>query len=488
MRQVGLASYRERVSRAAGTLVSNQGFDGGWGLTLTSVSSIVNTSESLAVLRSAQMAGEPVQRALAFVATAIEEHCRPRRQGGRGENTRFVCFGLLGLTTYPEFFHQQNLTEAASWCVNWLEQHRVEHGWPEVVGIDDASLHQTALALIALSRFRDLLRALAPEPQLISRNDRPSLIDRVATLIQHGLSGLLYHRRRGGSWGWRTYVSTESSPSKTSLSLIAVASAASSTPGFQQHVISRDAPRQVGGANGEPQSRTLAEVIAEAGAWLLTNHRRWESFIEDDKDVQGTTWQHMAYALSTRAALVAGASPYDPKLSNAWKLMDGLWDSERGMWGEPGGSGNLATIRATYYTVEAFEAARERVSESGMSERPLNVGDLSSEGNSPEILSLVLDPTYSRINMTTSTGDISVQLPERLFELARVLRDAGLGGCTVTDIASSLGVAEASVAKYIQRFNRTVAASAGDAPTRTVLSCRTDAGSGYRFGFCDGAG
>src|SRR5699024_11871389 len=127
MRQVGLASYRERVSRAAGTLVSNQGFDGGWGLTLTSVSSIVNTSESLAVLRSAQMAGEPVQRALAFVATAIEEHCRPRRQGGRGENTRFVCFGILGLNTYPEFFLPKNITAAESRSEYWMEYYRVVH-------------------------------------------------------------------------------------------------------------------------------------------------------------------------------------------------------------------------------------------------------------------------------------------------------------------------------------------------------------------------
>ncbi|MEV6818521.1 hypothetical protein AB0M72_07170 [Nocardiopsis dassonvillei] len=482
MRQVGLASYRERVSCAAGTLISNQGFDGGWGLTLTSVSSIVNTSEVLAVLRSAQVAGEPVRRALFFLAAAIKEHCRPRRQGGRGENTRFVCFGLMGLTTYPEFFHHPGLVESASWCVNWLERHRVEHGWPEIAGIDDTSIHQTALAVVALSRLRDLLQTLAPEPHLTAGDSRSPLVDRIALLVQHGLSGLLYHRRRGGSWGWRTYVSTESSPSKTSLCLIAVDAATSSVPGVQRHLIRRDDPRDVGGVNEETQRRTSSEVIAEAGAWLLANYRQWESFIEDDKDVQGTAWQHMAYALSTRAVLVAGASPYDPRLAGAWKLMDSLWDSESGMWGEPGGSGQLATIRATYYTVGAFEAARERVNESGMSEQPLDAGDLSVNGNSTAVLSFVLDRTHSRIDLTTLTGAVSVQLPERLFELACVLQAAGPGGCAVTDIASSLGVAESSVAKYVQRFNRTVAARGEDAPTRTVLACRIDRASGYRFG------
>lgn len=482
MRQIGLASYRDRVSRAAETLITNQGFDGGWGLTLTSVSSVVNTSEVLSVLRGAQVAGEPVRRALSFISFAVKDHCRPRREGGRGENTRFVCFGLLGLTAYPEFFHQCGLAAPVTWCVNWLERHRVEHGWPEVAGINDASLHQTALAVDALSRLRNLLQSLAPEPQLTTSDGRSPLIDRVTLLIEHGLSGLLYHRRHGGSWGWRTYVSTESSPSKTSLCLIATAAATSDMPGNQNHLIRRDDWRDVGGANGESRWLPPSEVIERAGSWLLANHRLWESFIEDDKDVQGTAWQHMAYALGTRAVLVAGASPYDSRLAEAWRFMDGLWDPESGMWGEPGGSGRLATIRATYHTVGAFEAARERVSESGMSERPLDAGALSIKENSTSVLSLSLDHAHSRIDLTTSTGVLSVQLPERLFELARVLQGAGMGGCAVKGIASSLGVAESSVAKYVQRFNRTVASGGKAAPPRTILACRTAEGSGYRFG------
>jgi hypothetical protein len=125
MRQIGLGSYRKRVSQAAETLLEHQGFDGGWGLTLTSVSSIVNTCEALTVLRAADVAGKPVRDALGFLSAAVEEHCRPRQKGGRGEHTRFVCFGLDGLRGYPQFFTQPGIAGAAVWCVDWLERYRV---------------------------------------------------------------------------------------------------------------------------------------------------------------------------------------------------------------------------------------------------------------------------------------------------------------------------------------------------------------------------
>ena len=54
----GFASFEVRAGQAARTLLRNQGYDGGWGLTLTSVSSIVNTSEVLPVLRAAGIAGD----------------------------------------------------------------------------------------------------------------------------------------------------------------------------------------------------------------------------------------------------------------------------------------------------------------------------------------------------------------------------------------------------------------------------------------------
>ncbi|MGW6454732.1 hypothetical protein ACWF94_02190 [Streptomyces sp. NPDC055078] len=95
--RVGLAAFEARAGEAARTLLHNQGYDGGWGLTLTSVSSIVNTSEVLPILRAAGIAGQPVRQALDFLTGAIVEHCRPRHKGGRGEHTRFIAFGLAGL-------------------------------------------------------------------------------------------------------------------------------------------------------------------------------------------------------------------------------------------------------------------------------------------------------------------------------------------------------------------------------------------------------
>ncbi|WP_416483432.1 hypothetical protein [Streptomyces sp. CL12] len=126
------------------------------------MSSIVNTSEVLSVLRVAGIAGQPVRRALGFLTGAIPQHCRPRHKGGRGEHTRFVAFGLAGLLSHPRFFHQEGVAEAVAWCVGWFADHRVDHGWPEVLGLDDTSLHQTASTVRGLAQLRDILHELGP--------------------------------------------------------------------------------------------------------------------------------------------------------------------------------------------------------------------------------------------------------------------------------------------------------------------------------------
>ncbi|MFE4640546.1 hypothetical protein [Streptomyces sp. NPDC056730] len=151
------------------------------------------------------------------------------------------------------------------------------------------------------------------------------------------------------AWGWRTYIDTDPSPSKTALCLLALSTVCSGTgPGGEPAY--RDGPREAGGVHGPVQRKRLSDVVAEAGQWLLHNHHRWEEFVEDDKDVQGTAWEHMAYALCTQATIRAGASPRDPRLAKAWKLMNDLWDPEAALWNEPGASGKRATIRAAYYT------------------------------------------------------------------------------------------------------------------------------------------
>lgn len=480
MRQIGLASYANRLSRTAERLLAQQGHDGGWGLTLTSVSSIVNTSEVLAVLRSAGVGGKPVRDAVGYLAGVIGDHCRPRQRGGRGENARFVCFGLNGLIEYAQFFRQPGVPEAVTWCVGWLERHQVEHGWPEVAGIDDTSLHQTALAVIALTRLRQTLTELGTGLMLADGVDTTALLIRVDPLIAHGLSGLLYHRRSSGAWGWRTYVDTAPSPSKTSLCLLAAAGAAGRLTAAHTIDPDRNFAVEVGGVDGKPQTTRLSEVVAKAGQWLLANHQRWETFVEDDKDVQGTAWEHMAYALGVQAVLRAGGTPYDPRLAKAWRLMNDLWDSETGLWGEPGSSGRRVTIRAAYSTVCAYEEARLRVSEMGMAEQP-HLGTAGPGIDSPEleIHSIRLDEGDRRIHLATGETTVICELSERLFMLAQLLATRPI--LTVSEIAAALQVAESSVAKYVQRLNRAVAEACDGVSARLIMACKTPYGSGYRL-------
>ncbi|MFI5804460.1 hypothetical protein [Streptomyces sp. NPDC051561] len=476
---VGLAAFETRAGEAARTLLHNQGYDGGWGLTLTSVSSIVNTSEVLPILRAAGIAGQPVRQGLDFLTGAIPEHSRPRPKGGRGEHTRFIAFGLAGLLSHPRFFHHHGVAEAAAWCVRWLEEHQVDHGWPEVLGLDDTSLHQTALVVHRLAGLRDALHDFGPGLLLPGGVETSSLLERVVPLIDHGIHGLLYHRRPSGAWGWRTYIDTDPSPSKTALCLLALSAVCSGTgPGGEPAY--RDGPREAGGVHGPVQRKRLSDVVVEAGQWLLHNHHRWEEFVEDDKDVQGTAWEHMAYALCTQAVIRAGASPRDPRLAKAWTLMNALWDPEAGLWNEPGASGKRATIRAAYYTVSAYEEAMRRLARMNLSDTaPEEASEVSAE---MAIVRVALGPGRAVILGTRgSEGNVVCELSERLFDVVKVVYEAPEDGVSTARIAAQLYVAQSSVPKYVQRLNQAVTAAFGGAPARLLLASRVDGASGYRL-------
>jgi hypothetical protein len=480
MRQTGLGAYGKRVSRAARTLLENQGFDGGWGLTLTSVSSIVNTTEALAVLRAAGIAGKPVRDALSFLADSAEDHCRPRQKGGRGENTRFVCFALSGLVSYPQFFAQPGIADACAWCVDWLGAHQLDQGWPEVAGVDDVSLHQTARAVLALSGLRKVLSDLGPGFVIHSGTNTSVLLDRVEPLIAHGVRGLLYHRRNSGAWGWRTYVDTAPSPSKTALCLMAVAGSAGSLRAGDPFASSRDVLLESGGVSGDVVMRRPSQVVAEAADWLLRNHQRWENFVEDDKDVQGTAWEHMAYALGVQSVLRAGGNPHDQRLAPAWRLMDGLWDGETGLWNEPGASGERATIRAAFHAVCAYEEARARVAQIGMAEgmtasqvQDADPGTAHLQPQSMELLAV-----RHELKVSTRDAVATFPLPERLFEAAALLHQAP-DGLAVSEIAAALHVSPSSVAKYVQRLNQAASGAFGGAGVRLVVPWPPGRGSGY---------
>ncbi|MVO86673.1 hypothetical protein GPA10_18395 [Streptomyces sp. p1417] len=477
--QAGFAAFEGRAGQAAWTLLRNQGHDGGWGLTLTSVSSIVNTSEVLHVLRAAGIAGQPVRRGLDFLTGAIPEHSRPRPKGGRGEHTRFIAFGLSGLLSHPRFLHHSGVAEAAAWCVGWLEDHQVDHGWPEVLGLDDTSLHQTALVVHRLAELRGVLHDLGPGLRLPGGVGTTDLLERVGPLIDHGARGLLYHRRRSGAWGWRTYVDTDPSPSKTALCLLALSAVRAGT-GPDGGPAYRDDPQETGGVHGSAQHKRLSDVVAEAGQWLLHNHHRWETFVEDDKDVQGTAWEHMAYALCAQAAVRAGAGPRDPRLATAWKLMNGLWDTEAGLWNEPGASGKRATIRAAYYTVSAYEEAVQRLARMSLADSACaDAGEASAE-------TVITRIAFGRgrtvlVDARDSEGSVACELSDRLFDVVKAVHGAPEGRLTTERIAAALFVAPSSVPKYVQRINQAVSAAFGGAPARLLVACTVDGVGGYRL-------
>jgi hypothetical protein len=372
------------------------------------------------------------------------------------------------------------VAETAAWCADWLETHQVDHGWPEVLGLDDTSLHQTALVVHGLAQLRDALHDVGPGLLLPGEVETDGLLERVEPLIDHGVRGLLYHRRHSGAWGWRTYVDTDPSPSKTALCLLAL-SAVTSGFGPGGEPAYRDDPREAGGVHGTAQTKRLSEAVTEAGQWLLHNHHRWEAFVEDDRDVQGTAWEHPAYALCTQAAIRAGNGPHDPRLTKAWRLMNDLWDPEAGLWNEPGASGKRATIRAAYYTVSAYEEAVRRLARLSLSG---NAPEEADGEPSPEriIEHVAIGPGRKVLLGARNTeGQVACELSERLFDLVKVLYEAPEHRLATERIAGTLYVAPSSVPKYVQRLNQAISAAFGGAPARLLVAATVDGSSGYRL-------
>ncbi|MGW4033275.1 pentapeptide repeat-containing protein [Streptomyces sp. NPDC004838] len=105
-----------------------------------------------------------------------------------------------------------------------------------------------------LAHLRDTLHALGPGLLLPGGVETSGLLERVEPLINHGVQGLLYHRRPSGAWGWRTYVDTAPSPSKTALSVLALSAVRSGT-GPEGEPAYRDTPREAGGVHQGPNHR-----------------------------------------------------------------------------------------------------------------------------------------------------------------------------------------------------------------------------------------
>ncbi|MEV6873929.1 helix-turn-helix domain-containing protein [Amycolatopsis sp. NPDC051128] len=447
------------------------------------MSSIVNTSEVLKILHAAGEKGAPVVEATRYLATSIRVHALPRHEGGRGEHTRFVCFGLRGLVEFPHFVLRQDVLEAILWCLGWLEEHQTEGGWPEVAGINDASIHQTTLAIIALSRLRDVLLEYGSGYELVGDAVTvDTVLNRIGPLILHGLHGFLYHRRTSGAWGWRTYVDTAPSPSKTALCLLATSAAIGRAEEDNQWSIDASAQFDVGGATDDLAQMSLQDVVAQATQWLLRSHERWEYLIEDDKDVQGTAWNHMAYGLCVHAALEGGANPYDERLVKAWKYMASLWDAESKMWAEPGASATIPTVRAAYYTVCAYEQARLRLGDIGMSEQLASIRAAGRGGESDDVaVSAVRLEANGTIVIETESGSYKCAVSENLLKLVQVLISEPSKPRSRQELAVEMRISENSVSQYVKRLNEKIEKASDGRIVRLVRSQSAAGGRGYQL-------
>lgn len=140
-----LSQYQRRLRKITEKYERIVEPDGGFEATPSQRSSIVNTSEVLHILRSANRRDVPVSLTLVddavdYVASSISRHCAPRTSsGGRGEdsirNLRprwVVCLA----ESAPESAHEQ----AVNWAVDWLRHRLLEDGLP---GVQDVSLFQT---------------------------------------------------------------------------------------------------------------------------------------------------------------------------------------------------------------------------------------------------------------------------------------------------------------------------------------------------------
>jgi hypothetical protein len=149
MPNVRLNSYKEKVATSADFLLSRRNpNDGGWGLNIEKgyqASSIVNTAEALYVINRAGKKVPDISSTLGFLVDAIDRH---HLHSQRGDNLRFLTYGLLGLL-------EANLApddDVVRKTANTIESRYIaDIGWGEQPG-DDVRIWPTFQSLWLLIR------------------------------------------------------------------------------------------------------------------------------------------------------------------------------------------------------------------------------------------------------------------------------------------------------------------------------------------------
>lgn len=413
--------------------------DGGYGLTASQASSLVNTAEVLYVFRTAKrhnvLAREPsVPAALDYLARTLPQHCAPRSSGpARGQKTRYVTYTLLGLCYWPDMLETKHYA-TIDWALHWLDGHATEEGLPEEAGVGDCSLFQNATAISALT---EVLRLPST-----SRRSR----QRAQTIFDACLKGLLYHALPDSTWPRQTY-QERPSPSKTALAAIAIGLA------YEAELLNETVT--IGGAVREPEHISVEELVSASCDWFAQHTERWNRDMELDPDVTGTQWSHLTYALVLEAVATVG-NPTAVEFRSAWHHLLDSWEP-----GEPGWTEAtdppVPSVRSDYGAVRAFEAVVARHGALALRElRASPPHDRSKRAVGRDLI-------YTRLGQYSLwyRGDATSQalhLSRRQTELLAAL--AGGTSCptfvTARELATMLGLSEGSIGKLIQRLNERV--------------------------------
>lgn len=321
-----MLTYAERLELAAQRYKEIQAAHvrRAWGPLAEGRTSIPSTAEVLAILRCA---GEPlrsrsVQDGLKYLATRVFIHSRPLGvEGGRGPLTRWLVYALVGLTQWRGWERDETprlssrikepatVAGAVTYCVEKLRDIRVNDGWPDRADQRQCSVLQTATAIMALSRAKQLPKEVAAARDLLA----------------------LRQSRRDGSWPamvTRRSYRGDGSPAHTALAVLAL-------------------------ADGSEIHREHAE---KGRNWLLRNADKWQRATHPERPASDEAWEHMTFALGLRACLRTGIDPLTRELAPSIELLDELWvgsGSERHQW--QAGAEEVAGAHGSHGVVLAYE-------------------------------------------------------------------------------------------------------------------------------------
>jgi hypothetical protein len=415
------AALPARLRRTAEIYLDAIRHDGGWGLAPGQVSSLVNTAEVLAVLRSAAVpySDSGVQKGLAYIVSNLEVHLNER---DRGPRTRYAAYALLGLSEYAEARTRPDVLACMHFASNWLHGHnRREGGWAAEEQEDGLSLFATTQAMIALS---------AAQP------DDPAIGQGADCLLKHALSASTWPAEAGGKYR---------SPALTGLAAEALFDAG------------RHAPARA------------------AAKWLHENPEKWATKTEVGRSELGTSWRHMSFSIGARAVLRSEVPFYDHRMRPALLYLDSLWSERHGLWsdGEPN---DHLTVRGAYAAALLYKALRASL----LHIDPLDLANTLSPPATPKkgsagLVYIDLLAVDGEIEIESPEGhQYSISLDEMAYATVKVLATTGGRPLTARKLAPLVDLKQGDIQGMVNSINVAVHQETDGKVSRLIQSAKNE--------------